>query len=257
MNVSAAERSVQAWIQRSQQNEIASVNNTLVALANETSFVFTLPTKVLKVGQLKYVTIGLQNCDLTNESDAISLFSGLIDFIKSEIHFFIFVFADDNKNVKGAIRIGERFLQRLKQMISGYADEEDEMATPLPIDVTDPTVILPADFILPAPESQNTTPYFKMMANVWKLNEYRNRLDVNNSIERSWLDDLEESYAACIRRDLEVSVVEGMELYQQVFVEDFLNSRIIPSPAEVVQLMLDRAAAMQGELLNGPSGETH
>jgi hypothetical protein len=139
--------------------------------------------------------IGVEGCDLSDDSNFLRLFLCATMFLKTDISFFTFVFI---KNCKAghAVRISNDYLQKLVDLSDGKEVDKHSIAVPIPL--------LPDEELLSSLEGvelddtvvdKHNEDFYKMMIDTWKLLQYRQALGEGNAIEKDWLASLETEYS--------------------------------------------------------------
>ena len=241
-----ASKSVVAWYDTEEKRKLTELYSIISTFEQESPFIFYLPTKIIEEENLNYAVIGVWGCDIKNEENLWDLSVGLRDLVTTNIHFFTFVLVDDDKQVTGAFRVNDHYFEKLKKIVELNLVEEDDFSSFLPIFPNTSTLsVLEGITLKTVPNSPELEVFFRMLMTIWKLSEYRNRLNQEVSIEKKWLQEIEEEYRNIIMQEYFIVYNEKSHDIKpnKKTVEQFLNKEIKLKKDEIVQFMLDRSLA--------------
>ncbi|MEO7991781.1 MAG: hypothetical protein ABI663_19665 [Chryseolinea sp.] len=194
----AAENAINAWVRNQEEEILRSVGDVICSVANDNSWQFTMPTKVVEIESIKYVTIAVQNLDIA--ADLFDFSIALKDLATTDVHYFVIIFADNTKRILSALQFGQRYFAKFKAVVEGDGGEDD-YGVPLNVDVADSKVVVPAGFFEKRVQLKHYEDYFKMMFDIWKLSEYRTRLRFDSSGTLAWLSEIEAEYKSSIEHN--------------------------------------------------------
>lgn len=242
--VIVARKEVESWWQNHLQKELNELKEIIIAIENNTEFKLYAPTKIIEDGNLKYGVIGIEGCDLNlNEGDEfLQLSIASMRLLATDITFFTFVFIEDNKTQFG-IRVSRDYFQKFVDLSEGREPEDNDFGNPLPV-IPDIKLLEPLPGIhLNSVEAQSKDEgFYKMMFEVWRLSEYRSRLDNTNEVEYHWLNELEDLSKRNIVSSLnELDSNDPLNSRTKTLVENFLNEGKTLSKDEIVGVMTERA----------------
>jgi hypothetical protein len=195
-------RSVKQWWEADQKKNLAELHTIIKDYEKLSPFIFFLPTEIIEEENLKSVGIGVQGCDLTDtlQNDLFDLSIGLRKLADTGIHFFTFVFVDEEKEIVGSLRFNSEYFERFDTLVeTGEFDQEDSFSTPLPI-TPEKTLLEKIEggiHIKTVVPDKNNEDYYKMMMEIWKLSEYRKNL-MASLPEKEWLKECEKDYSNAI-----------------------------------------------------------
>lgn len=224
---------IRNWWEAYNKDRLEEIHHIIKEFENESYFSFHLPNRVIEKGNLKEVVIGITGLIPENfEEDSFNLIEGLIDLSSTEIDFFNFINIQDSQAISNGFRVQKEFFDRFKNFIETGEFEESDYDNPMLINVDESMLDSLNDITLKTiPIDENAESFSQMMFNVWKLSEYRNRLNKKNIVEHEWLEEIEKEYGTDIQRHFEkIETTEEFESNIKVFLEGnftFSNNEII------------------------------
>jgi hypothetical protein len=248
--VIVASKSVLSWNETERQIKLEELHRIIIDFEEKSAFIFYLPNKIIEEELLNYAVIGVRGCDLRNEEDLWELSVGLCKFANTDIHFFTLVFVNDDKKVKGALRFNRSYFEVFKKLFETGQYDENESYPPLPI-FPDVSMLTALDGITlqSVPNNTEFETYFKMLQAVWKLSEYRRRLNRDISVEKRWLDDIENEYRIIIERNFPIlydSRMPNVEPEKKT-IEQFLNNQLDLGKVELVHYLIEMSFATNNQ----------
>lgn len=232
-----AKHSVNKWWLTNLEQKLTQIHSIIRQYETESHFKFHLPNRVIEDEYSKSIVIGVDRIEPINlEEDFLDLLGGLVDFTNTDITFFTFVNIYE-KIAVGAFRIQNKFFKKIKLVLNGGEFEQDEII-PLPVEVNEE--------LLGSLEGINCKPvliekkyefFSEMMLDVWKLGEYRRRLNIENEIEKMWLEKIEQKYIKKINDNLNKNDLKnGLTKFKsyKVIIEQFIENKIELSPVDIV-----------------------
>jgi hypothetical protein len=243
------QRAAEDWQETERLRELNHLHKIIRDFEKNSRFQFFVPNRIFEEGILKSTVIGVQNCNLDDfdQNNFFDLSMGLNKLANTGIHFFIFLFLDDNKKIIGALRFSERYFERFKVFYeTGENDNDDQFSVPLPIPPTNEMIEVLGNGIHTGQINLRSTDdaYYKMMMEIWQLTQYR-LLCKTEGPEKTWLDDLENKYAGYILDHVNKIYepnVASIEPSKHVVLQ-FLAREKSFSTQEIVDMMTTKAAA--------------
>lgn len=232
----AAENVINAWVRKQEDEILRSVRDVVGSVDKDSSWQFTLPTKVVEIESIKYLTIAVQNLDIAANLFDFSI--ALKDLATTGVHYFVIIFADDMKRIHSTLQFGQRYFAKFKAVLEGE-DGEDDYGIPVNIDVHDPKVVVPAGFFEKKVQLKHYEDYFKMMYDIWKLSEHRARLRSDNSVELEWLNEVEAEYKSSIEQNFKSASSHIPQISpSESRISVILSENLTLTQAEVIEEML-------------------
>lgn len=233
------DKAIEEWIKNREQELLRSVKQVVTGIANGHQWRFTLPTKVIEIASIRYVTIAVQNFDIANDLFDLSL--ALRDLATIGIHYFIIVSADETKRVTSTLQLSQRYFAKFRAVFEG-TDSDEDFGIPISVDIEDPSVHLPPGFYEKKVQLKHYEDYFKMMYDIWKLSEYRARLRSDISIELEWLKEIEAEYRSSIKQKFTSASSLINEINPSAMkIADIVKGAISLTQSEIVETMLEMA----------------
>jgi len=248
-----AKAEIENWWKLHHENRLQQVHSIITDFESESYFTFHLPNRIIEEENLKYVVIGVDRVEFENiEDELLELIGGLVELATTNIDFFTFVNIHENEAI-GAFRVQKKFIQRLKTFIEEGEFEESEYGNPIPVNLEDSILeSLEGVTIKKLKIEGGNESFTKMMFDIWKLSEYRNRLNIQNSTEKNWLIEIEKEFQASINNHIkEVETVLETEELKKIrqLVADFLKGEIQITNDEVISKLNERLESVNSTLL--------
>ncbi len=225
---------IRNWWETYNKNRLEEIHHILKEFENESYFSFHLPNRVIEIETLREVVIGISGLIPENfEEDSLYLIEGLVNLSSTGIDFFNFVNIQDSKAISNGFRVQKVFFERFKNFIETGEFEESDYGNPIPINV-DEVLLKSLDGVTIKENllNKNAELFTKMMFDIWKLSEYRNRLNNKNDIENEWLQEMEKEYRENIQKYL--NKIELSNEFQNN-IENFIKGSIIFSNDEIIE----------------------
>jgi hypothetical protein len=241
-NIIVAAKSALLWNMVEQQKKLDQLHSIIKTYEEESRFMFYLPNKIIEEENLKNAAIGVWGCDLKNEQDLWDLSAGLKELATTDIHFFTFIFVDDERKVTNALRFNEHYFEMFKKILDTGEYDENDSSLPLPV-FPDQSMLNVLEGISLRTASTNAQfeAYFKMLVTVWKLLEYRKRLDPSVSVEKKWLEELEVENKSNIRESYCFVFGEQRQNFKpdEATIELFINNELQIGTDESVRFLVE------------------
>jgi hypothetical protein len=246
-NIIVASNSASEWKNIEQQRNLDQFYYIIKSYEDVSPFIFHLPSKIIEEENLKYAVIGVSGCDIKNKQDLWDLSEGLIGLADTDIHFFNFILVDDDKEVTGAFRVNDHYFQKFKKLIEENETEENDFSSFLPIFPSTSLIgVLDGIKLKTVPNNPELESFFRMLMTIWKLTEFRSRLNEKSSIEKKWLQEIDEEYSGAIKQDYGSIYNDQRHNLKpdKKTIKQFLNGKIAFTKDEIVRFMLERSLAL-------------
>lgn len=238
-------RSVNQWWEAEQKKNLAALHAIIKEYEEFSPFTFFLPTEIIEEESLRSVGIGVQGCDLLDmqQNDLFDLSMGLHKLAGTGIHFFTFVFVNEEKEVVGSLRFNSDYFERFNNLVeTGEFDQEDNFSMPLPI-TPEKTLLEKIEggiHIKTVVPDKNNEDYYKMMMEIWKLSEYRKSLS-SSKPEKEWLEECENKYSNSILDHAESVMFSNYDYHypSKEVIYKFIKKEMDFSKEKIVSYMLD------------------
>ncbi|NQX97589.1 MAG: hypothetical protein HRT73_06875 [Flavobacteriales bacterium] len=238
---------IERWWDNARSQILNSTHSVINSFEAESYYDFYLPNKIIEEGILTKVVIGVDHIDIQNiEDETLYLLSGLVELAKVEVDYFIFINILNSEAI-GAFSVPREFFNRVQKLLDTGEVEETEYGNPYPVNI-DQSLLSSIDGITEkdVKEKAFNLGFGKIMFAIWKLSEYRNRLDIKNDIEKEWLQEIEKEYCQeiIVEKDQALQALEPTEISE---CKDLLNrvidQKYIATKDDVLKLLnyrLDR-----------------
>jgi hypothetical protein len=237
-NIIVAKDAAQKWWDSITPNKLEQIGQIVGDFEEQSYFRFHLPSRLEQDGNLTTAVVGVEGLDIeTFEEDSLELISGLVDLDQVEIDFVTFVNVQKGQAMD-AFRVNRNFFERIRTVLKGGDFEETSFGNPMPVTPDEDMISMLEGITLKKVKvNEADQAYVKMMYDVWKLSEYRQRLDSENTIEAAWMKELEAEYQIQIRQELKKSktVLTSEEFSEiDVLIDQFIQGDYLPSDNEIV-----------------------
>lgn len=243
-NVSVAKTVIQSWWVVRNEERLKQIHAITKEFEKESYFTFHLPNKILEDETLKNVVIGVEGIENDYiDDDLFELLSGLNAFSSTDIDFFTFINISE-REAYGAFRVNREFFHRVQTAIETGEFEEIEYGNPIPINIDEQLINCLDNISIKKVKVENEDEAFtQVMFNIWKLQEYRQRLNKENPIEHDWLNEIESEYQESIVKHLDkIMTIDGN--LQQLIKEFMLENRTFEKD-EIVEYLNERVQVIQ------------
>lgn len=252
--IGTAKNVINYWAKRSGEEEIKKLHKIIQDFEKDSYFKFYLPSRILNEGCLRTAIIGVDYIDPEMlEEDTLELFIGLKDLAGMNLDFFTFVNVL-NRTAIGGFRANRDFIERVKHTVeTGEEFEVLDYGNPIPIIPEPETVEVLGDVRLSRISTDDFNKDFgRVMFNIWKISEYRIRLDVNSKAEMDWLEEMEKDYFNEIDmslRSIKNKIPENEYLQAKALRDKSLKRKDILKD-EVIELLNYRLETINREVLH-------
>jgi len=239
-----AKSAAQQWWDSIEQTKLTQIKNVLQNFEDESSFKFHAPKKLLQNGNLATAIIGVEGLDLkTFEVDSFELILGLVDLDQVAVDFITLVSIQDQKAI-GGFRVNKRFFESVRRVLDGREFELSPLDNVLPIIPNEELIdVLDGISLNKIKFTEANDAFAKVMFDLWKLCESRNRLNQDNNFESAWLQDVEIEYeqkviAGWAKVKGALSIDEINNVYP--IIEGVIKKKISLSSDEIVGMLNER-----------------
>jgi hypothetical protein len=201
--IKVAKNVAKEWWQVQQNEKINRLRDILNAANCNNKYKFYSPSSVEETDTLTYVTVGVEGVDWSDGDSLQNLAVDLVDLADFPADFFTIL------NVKsgvatGGLRFRQDFFKALQQELNGQYSVTNQDLLPLPVFPDEKTLHTLDRLMLPPHSSGDSIQdrQFQITIELWKLHEYRNRLDSNSVIEKKWLKEVESAIISEIKGNL-------------------------------------------------------
>lgn len=193
--INVAKNIAREWWKEQLENRIQDLRIILDKINElENHYSFYIPTYIEETSTLTTVTIGVENIDFSNEQLLKELIIALAKLSEFPADFFI-ILNVQNDIVLNGLRFQKTFFEKIEALLEGKEDDISDL-TPLPV-FPDETILKTfPELKLPDVEKYKNSSKdnkFEIIIELWKLLEYRNRLDTKSEIEKKWLIGIEQN----------------------------------------------------------------
>lgn len=198
--IHVAKNEAKEWWKKQLENRILNLRIILDKINEQLGYYnFYIPNDVEETSTLTYVTIGVENIDFSDEQSLNNLVVSLSELAEFPADFFTILNVLDGV-VLGGLRFKIDFFQAIKEILSGKEDTDLSNLTPIPVFPDETTLKTLPDLKLPEKGTINTAKEreSEVILELWKLFEYRNRLDDKSEIEMNWLKNIEQDITSNI-----------------------------------------------------------
>ncbi|AZB10873.1 hypothetical protein EG344_19550 [Chryseobacterium sp. G0162] len=237
--VHVAKKEAEEWWHQAKTKNLSKLTQVLNKIEENTDYKFILPIALEETETLTYATFGIENFDFSDENSFFQLSMDLALLCELDIQFFSIISVKDNVAI-GGIRFNNDYFKAFLKAKNGDYDIDQEKLTPLPIYLEQKVIITLPQISLSTlsvidEEKENVA---KILFEVWRLSEFRSRLDNNSEIEKIWLEST--SFQSKNKIDslmLSINVKDYSNF--QGFVSSSLEKNIIYSTEEIVSKLIE------------------
>ncbi|PBQ34573.1 hypothetical protein CNR22_23270 [Sphingobacteriaceae bacterium] len=234
---------IERWYENTEKQKLEQLHSIIKGGAHD-GLTLMLPDKIIKNENLKYAEIGIEGANLTDLSEDFTiLVNKMLDFDKTEINFFTFVFISQGKAVCG-IRVTKDYFSVIRKSIETGEFDKEEIDNPLPLFADNLKISsLPGVEVQKNIENIKDEAFFKIMQLLGKFLDYRENLDTDSDIESTWLSEINKQYRSEIEGMYSAAksnlTVEEIEVFDECIegclgtgdiskqdVVDFMNHRL-------------------------------
>ena len=185
------------WNQTVTKNEFDKIFRLLIDVEEEIGMLFNYPKFIQKEEYVKKLTIGVEMFDLQDiEGEMTRIIYGLTKLIHTDIHGFNIVIINIHNQATHAFYLSKSYVEKLISFTETQVFEEDTFGldmTPLPIEINS-ELIAPLEGITIGSQATLNVECGLMTESSWLFTEYRNRLNLDSSIEKKWFEEIQKNY---------------------------------------------------------------
>lgn len=207
---------VESWWAIEKNRLLTELRTFLDELSSEKGYNFFLPSKIETNGVLDCVTFGIVDFDFQDEDKFFNLLIDLAPLGGINFNFYTIV-SLGNQIANLAIRFQKEYFQVFARVINGEEDQSLEGLAPLPMTLSEELLAdLPGIGLPPVSEiSKGFEAKTKVLIAIWRMSEYRKRLDEKSTMELAHLNELEAEHTTEIS-DLLKSLIEPDEIFSEI-----------------------------------------
>jgi len=201
--VQVGKRAAEAWAVSVDEARLRELRNILAESADEFGYGFLAPTHITEEELLNYAVIGVKRRDFLDDEDISQMLFSLHQLCKLDIDFYTFVVLDDENGARPTgVRLHKDFFEAAHQNFLGEGPSEYKPSiTP---------ILLDADYLAPLGEvsikqllgGEQLERVCAVMYRLWRLLEYRTRLNYDNPGEAAWAAEIEAEQTPLLLDDL-------------------------------------------------------
>ncbi|WP_333863616.1 hypothetical protein [Sphingobacterium sp.] len=190
--VRVARREVEQWWCEAKNNELNKLISILKVIEDDSNYEFIIPTGLEETETLTYVTFGIIEFDFSDENAFFQLSMDLSLLANLDIDFFSIISVKEGVATSG-LRFRKDYFEAFFKLQLGDDDIDYNSLAPLPIYIEQKTIATLPEINLPVINSANQEKEtaVKILFEIWRLCEHRNRLNRNSDIEKKWLETAE------------------------------------------------------------------
>lgn len=190
--VYVARKAVEEWWPQAKNEKLNKLKTILNVIEEDSNYEFILPNSLEETETLTYATFGIVNFDFSNEDAFFQLSMDLSLLSTLDIDFFSIIVVTDDVAI-GGLRFKKDYFETFNKLLMGEEDIDQNDLSPLPIPIHEKIILNLPKISLPTPSiiSQKREKQCQILFELWKLSEYRSRLDKESGIEKKWLKNTE------------------------------------------------------------------
>ena len=190
--VRVARKAVEEWWAQAKNEKLNTLKAILNVIEEDSNYEFILPDSLEETETLTYATFGIIGFDFSDGDAFFQLSMDLSLLSNLDIDFFsIIVVKDDVAN--GGLRFKKDYFEAFNKLLMGEEDIDQNGLSPLPVNINPKTISTLPDISLPTPSviSQEKEKQCQILFELWRLSEYRARLNKELEIENKWLQTID------------------------------------------------------------------
>lgn len=228
--VIVAKDSIAKWWIDAKENELNQIYEILQQFEEDLEYKIYKPLKVIEKANSKEIVIGIEGFE---EGDLENTLFGLVDLYKLDIDY-VNIIRVHNKEASYGFCIPKPFFVKVQNELDGGEYEESDSGNPHPLNVTDELLSTLDEKIVieTPPEDIPKTTFIEIMFDIWRLTEYRNRLDRDSEIENKWLQKNEIEIKNKIGK-----VIDKLRADEQIFITQILDGKKNILKDEIIEIM--------------------
>ncbi|QHC84729.1 hypothetical protein AS589_07995 [Empedobacter brevis] len=190
--VRIARVAVEEWWSQAKNEKLNKLKSILNVIEEDSNYEFILPHNLEETETLTYATFGIRDFDFSDKDAFFQLSMDLALLSTLDIDFFsIIVVKDDVAN--GGLRFKKDYFEAFNKLLMGEEHIDQNGLNLLPIHIDPKTIATLPEISLPVPSviSKEKEIQCQILFGLWKLSEYRTRLNKESEIEKKWLQTIE------------------------------------------------------------------
>lgn len=231
IKMSDIKNQIEEWFQIKAKQELKNIYKILDTFEKECNFEVIYPKSVIEDGNFREIVIGIKDI---KEQDFEKVLLGLVGFYKiEEVSFLNVINIVDNYSTY-AFRVPITYFLKVNHFLETEEYEESEYGNPHLINASERLLsYLNENIVLNGTiQNENLSILVQILFDIWKLIEYREKLDINSKIEKDWLTKLEREYSYKIKSKMN----DDMKDYQE-FIYSVLDNKIRISKENILKLL--------------------
>lgn len=191
--IQVAKKVAKDWWDKEKMREMQDLHDILDAInTSGFNYDFYYPIKFEETSTLRTVTIGIGNIDFTDTETLNSLFLNLSTLADCPSNFYEIINIQNGVAING-LRFQREYFQKIKDFLSGSKVPNLTDLFPFPVFPDEKNLQFLPNITLPNKTEIDITKENKasIILELWKLSEYRLRLDRKNEFEKKWLNRTE------------------------------------------------------------------
>ncbi|OPB86647.1 hypothetical protein BAS06_15740 [Elizabethkingia miricola] len=187
-----ARKVIEDWWSKAKNEKLDKLKVILNRVEEDLDYEFVLPDKLIETDTLTYATFGILNFDFSDEASIFQLSINLADLAELSIDFYSIISIKDNIASVGA-RFTKNYFEVFQEMLLEGTHPNLDGLHPLPINIDAKTIETLSGINLPETSilNQNKENQYNALSELWKLSEYRTRLNKKSELEMDWLKRVE------------------------------------------------------------------
>jgi hypothetical protein len=176
---------------------MSSIYNILNEIEQEVKIKIRYPKFIQREEYTDKLTIGVEMFDLQNINGEIKrIIDVLIKLIHINIHGFNIVVIDIHDQATNAFYLSKAYIEKLLSFTKTQVFEDDAYGldmSPIPI-IIDSELIAPLEGVTIGNQENLSTEWELVIEGSWLFTEYRNRLNLDSTIEKKWFEEIQRNY---------------------------------------------------------------
>jgi len=199
--IKGAKNVAKEWWKTQINHKLQQLRMILENVSTNEDYIFYFPSKLEETDTLTYVTIGIEGFDFSSGNSLQQLSIDLVGLADFPADFYT-ILNIKNGVVLSGLRFKQALFKALKNELNGLLSEDILDLMPLPVFPDEKMIQTISGVSLPAQSFGNTIKdkKFQVLIELWKLKEYRNRLNKKSPIEVKWLTKVEEEITSEITK---------------------------------------------------------
>lgn len=247
-SVPSARSAILYWWQKKEHEELQKVYTLIEAFQDDYGYQIIIPAYLKKEAHYNIVTIGITGFNPSDAEELTNIFWGLSDFAQIEAAFIEIVFVKDGF-ATGAARVNQSYFQYINYLKNRLEPDPNNLEHLIPLEVTSELIAPLAGVEIPEKiPSPVIESFAQLVMALWRLTEYRKRLNSRNMFEQKWLKGLKEIEIGIAISSIE-ELIDSDLVELQSLIEDIISGKIAPSREEFATLLINYVQDKQKDSL--------